>query len=168
MVLDDQLGLIRGEVGLVDGEQLRHAGSLDLGEDGPHGVDLALGVGRAGVDDMDEVVGRGGDLQRALERLDEAVGQPADESDGVREEHGLTTGQGQPPGGRVEGGEETVLGEDTGVSERVEQGRLSHVRVADDGHRGQPAAGALLALQAPAPGEPGIVGGGRGERRCVR
>ena len=32
-------------------------GGVDLGEHLAHGVDLALGVGGAGVDDVDEVVG---------------------------------------------------------------------------------------------------------------
>ena len=96
---------------------------------------------------MDEVVGAAGDLERALERLDEAVGQAAHEADGVGEQHRLATGQRQAPGRRVERGEEAVLGQHAGVGQRVEQRRLAGVRVADDRDRGEPAAVALLALQ---------------------
>ena len=57
MVVDEPLGLVRGEVGLVEHEQLGHRGGVDLGEHLAHGGDLALGIGGAGVDDVDEVVG---------------------------------------------------------------------------------------------------------------
>ena len=147
VVVDEPLGLRAGEVGLVEHEQLGHPLGADLGQHLAHGVDLALRVGDAGVDDVDEVVGPGGDLERALERLDEAVGQAAHEADGVGEQHRLAAGQGEAPGRRVERGEQAVLGQHAGVGERVEQRRLAGVGVADDRHRGEAAAVALLALQ---------------------
>ena len=73
-----------------------------------HGVDLRLRIGRAGVDDVDEQIGLGHHLQGALEGLDEAVGQTADESDRVGHEDGLTTREREAARGRVEGGEEPV------------------------------------------------------------
>jgi len=47
---------------------------VDLVQDGAHRADLALGVGRARIDHVHQVVGGGGHLQRALERLDEPCG----------------------------------------------------------------------------------------------
>ena len=82
---------------------------------------------------MHEQVGVGHDRQRRLERLDELVGQLADEADRVGEQHRLAAGQVEAAGGGVEGGEEAVLDEHAGVGEPVEQRRLAGVRVADDG-----------------------------------
>ena len=123
------------------------ARGVDLGEHVAHGVDLTLRVGGAGVDDVDQVVGAAGDLERALERLDEAVRQAADEADGVGEQHRLAAGQREAAGRRVERGEQAVLGQHAGVGQRVEQRRLAGVGVADDRDGGEPAAVALLALQ---------------------
>ena len=85
------------------------------------------------VDDVHEQVGVGGDRQRRLERLDELVGQLADEADRVGEQHLLAAGQVEATGGGVEGGEQAVLDEHAGVGEPVEERRLAGVRVADDG-----------------------------------
>ena len=76
-----------------------------------------------------------------------------DEADRVGQQYGLATRQGETTGGRVERGEQTVLGQHAGVGQRVQQRRLPRVRVADDRHRRQPAAIALLALQAASLGE---------------
>ena len=102
---------------------------------------------------MHEVVGAGGDLERALEGLDQAVRQSAHESDGVGEQHRLTARQRQPARGRVERGEQAVLDEHAGVGQPVEQRRLAGVGVADDGDVGEPAAPAALALQRAGGGE---------------
>ena len=117
-------------VGLVEHQQLGHPVGADLGQHGAHGVDLALRVGGAGVDDVDEQVGLGDHLERALERLDQPVGQLADEADRVGQEHGLAAGQREAAGGGVERGEEPVLDEHAGVGEPVEQRALAGVRVA--------------------------------------
>ena len=88
-------------------------------------------------------------VQRRAERLDELVGQLADEADRVGDEHGLATGERELPGARVEGDEEPVLGRDTGVGEPVEQRRLAGVGVADQGQLAVAAAGAAAPLQRP-------------------
>ncbi len=72
-------------------------------------------VGGAGVDDVHQVVGAGGDLERALERLDQPVRQAAHEPDRVGEQHRLATGQRQAARRRVERGEQPVLDEHAGV-----------------------------------------------------
>ena len=147
MVGDQLLGGQRRQVGLVEHDQLGHALGADLAEHRAHGVDLAGRIGGAGVDDVDQVVGVGGHLERALERLDEAVGKAPHEADGVGEQHRLATGQRQASRRRVERGEQAVLREHAGIGEGVEQRRLAGVGVADDRDRGQPTALALLALE---------------------
>ena len=113
-----------------------------------HGVDLRLGIGGRRVDDVDEQVGLGHDLERGLERLDELVGQLADEADGVGEQHRLAAGQVEAAGRGVERGEQAVLDEHAGVGEPVEQRRLAGVGVADDRDTSaQAAARRALALQ---------------------
>ena len=77
---------------LLNDQQLGHGGGVDLVEHRAHGRDLTLGVGRAGVDDVHQVVGAGGDLERALERLDQPVRQVAHEADRVGEQHRFATG----------------------------------------------------------------------------
>src|SRR5581483_11223700 len=54
----------------------------------------------------------------------------------------------EPPGPRVEGGEQPVLDEDAGIGELVQQSRLAGVGVADQRHAVQPGAGPGLALVA--------------------
>ena len=88
---------------------------VDLAEHLAHRGDLALGVGRGAVDDVHQEVGRAGHLERALERLDQAVRQAAHEPDGVGEQHRLAAGQRQPPGGGVERGEQAVLHQHAGL-----------------------------------------------------
>ena len=137
-----------GDVGLVEHQQLGHGERPDLGEHGVHGVDLPLRDRRAELSTTwTRKSAFGGHLERALERLDQPVRQAADEADGVGEQHRLATGQRQPPGGRVEGGEQPVLDEHAGLGEPVEQRRLAGVGVADDRDVGQAAACPALALQ---------------------
>ena len=137
----------RGEVGLVEHEQLGHVIGTDLAQHHAHRGDLAVRVGGAGVDDVHQVVGPCRDFERALERLDEPVRQAAHEPDRVGEQDRLTTGQRQPTRRRVEGGEQSILDEHARLGQVVEQRGLAGVRVADDAHRRQPARTATLALQ---------------------
>jgi hypothetical protein len=62
------------------------------------------------------------------------VGQLADEPDGVGDQHRLAARELEPAGGGVEGGEQAVLDQHSGVGEPVEQRRLAGVGVADDRH----------------------------------
>ena len=71
---------------------------------------------------MDKQVGVDHHVQRGLERLDELVGQLADEAHGVAHVHGLSAGQLEAAGRGVQGGEEPVLHEDTGVGQPVQEG----------------------------------------------
>ena len=145
--MGEALRFERRQVGLVEHQQFGDPVGADLAQHLAYGVDLAGRVGGARVDHVDEVVGVGGDLEGALEGLDQPVGQTAHEADRVGEQHRLAPGQRQAAGGRVEGGEQAVLRQHAGVGEGVEQARLAGVGVADDRDRGQPAALALLALE---------------------
>ena len=112
----------------------------------------AFGIGAGAVDHVDQQVRFGDHLQGGSESLDQLMGQLADETHGVRQQHRLPPGQVEPAGPRVEGGEQAVLDEHPGVGQLVEEGRLAGVGVADQGDGGQPAAPAGLAL------EPALVG----------
>ena len=73
-------GRVGREVGLVEHEQLGHLLRVDLVEHGPARRRSGLGIGGARVDHVDEQVGLGHHFERALERLDQPVGQAAHEA----------------------------------------------------------------------------------------
>src|SRR3546814_19997170 len=66
---------------------------LDLAQHRVDRFDVAGHVDGGGVDDVQEQVGVGRDLERGLERLDQLVGQLAHEPDGVGEQDGLAARQ---------------------------------------------------------------------------
>ena len=70
--------------------------------------------------------------QRAAERCDQMMGELADEADGVGDQRDAALGAHHPPRRRVERGEQPILDEHLGTSERVEQRALARVGVADD------------------------------------
>ena len=90
--VDEPFGLV-GEIGLVEDEKLRDTIRADLVEHDAHRVDLAVRIRRRRVDDMHQEVGRAHHFERRLERLDELMGQLADEADRVRDEYGLAAGK---------------------------------------------------------------------------
>ena len=96
--------------------------------------------GSDGVDDLDEDVGPVDLLEGRPERVDELVRELVDEADRVGDDRGLALAEADLAARRVERGEQLVLGPgDLGADERVEQGRLAGVRVADDAdRRGEP------------------------------
>ena len=90
-----------------------------------------VGIGR--VDDLDEDVGPVDLLERGPERVDQLVRELVDEPDGVGHDRGLAVAELDLARGRVERGEQLVLGaRHLAADERVEQRRLAGVRVADD------------------------------------
>ena len=103
----------------------------ELFEDGLHRLDLLLGLGARGVDDVEQQVGLPGLLERGLERGDQRVRQVADEADRVREQHEPAAPEPPAPGPGVERGEELVLDEDARVGQGVHQRALAGVGVAD-------------------------------------
>ena len=143
------LAVVGRDVGLVEHQQLGHLVGTDLCQHVAHSIELAERIGGAGIDDVHEVVGERGDLERALEGLDQSVRQVAHEPDRVGEQHRLAARQRQSTRGGVERGEQAVLDQHAGVGEQVQQRRLAGVRVADDGDVGEAAAAAALALQRP-------------------
>ena len=70
---------------------------------------------------MHQVIAASGDLERALERLDETVRQVADETDRVGDQHWLATWQRQSSSRGVERREQTVFDQHSGVGEVVQQ-----------------------------------------------
>ena len=105
-------------VDLVEHEQGVLLFDAELREHAADGGDLRVDQRARGVGDVEEQVGLAGLLERRPEAGDQAVGQVADEADGVGEEHRAPAGQPPAPGARVERGEELVLGEHVGAGER--------------------------------------------------
>src|SRR5207248_11287841 len=114
-------------------------------------LDLLLGVGRAGVDHVDQHADLGDLFERRPERLDQLVRQAPHEPDGVAEQRDLTARELQATGRGIERREQAVLDEGVGVRQPVQQGRLAGIRVADERDRRELAAPAGLA-----PGGPGL------------
>ena len=131
-------------VGLVEHEQPGPLARSDLVEDvvdrAQHQDHLVL-VHR-GVDDVDDQVGEARLLERRAERVDELVGQLADEADRVGQEI-RTAVEAHRAGVRVERVEQPVAHTDGRARERVEQRRLAGVRVAGERDLRQVAALAL-------------------------
>ena len=142
-----------GEVDLVHDEQLGLVARADLTQHGAHRLDLLLGVGRAGVDHVDQHVDLGDLFERRPERLDQLVRQAPHEPDGVAEQRDLTARELQATGRGIERREQAVLDEGVGVRQPVQQGRLAGIRVADERDRRELAAPASLALGGPGLGE---------------
>ena len=112
------------------------------------GLDLLLGLGAGGVDDVQQQVGLAGLLERRLERGDQRVRQVADEPDGVGQQDVAAAAELPAAGAGVERGEELVLDQDARVGQGVHQRALAGVGVADerDGRHVAPAGDlALLA-----------------------
>ena len=120
-------------VHFVEHHQRRLFLRADFLQHGIHGLNLLLGLRMADVHDVQQQVRLHDFFQRGLERLDQAVRQFADETDRVGQQHVLVRRQPQPARGRVERGEQHVLGQHVRAGERVEQGGFAGVGVADDG-----------------------------------
>ena len=89
------------------------------------------------IDDLDEDVGAVDLLEGRPEGVDELVGQLVDEPHRVGDDRGLAIAEADLARRRVERREQLVLGaRDLRTDERVEQRRLTGVRVADDADRG--------------------------------
>ena len=106
---------------------------MDVGEGAVDGVDLREIVGVRDVYNMDEEIGFGDLIESGLEAFDELGREFADESDGVGEEEGEVANNDLADGG-VEGGEKFVFGEDIALSQKIEEGGLADVSVADECH----------------------------------
>ena len=128
-----------GPSALLKQQQLGHLAGADLAQDVAHGIDVACGSGAEPSTTWTSRSASAATRNVRLERLDQLVGQLADEPDGVGEQHGLATGQLEPAGGGVEGGEQPVLDQHAGAAQLVEQRGLAGVGVADDGHLAGPA-----------------------------
>ena len=74
-------------------------------------------------------------FQRGAEGGDQRGRQIGDEAHGVGEHRLRAARQRQSPDGRIERGEQRVLGEHRGAGQRVEQGRLAGIGVADQRDR---------------------------------
>ena len=135
-------------VGLVQDEDRRMVGQLELVEDLLDGADLLLGLRARRVDHVQEQVGLARLLERGLERGDQRVRQVPDESDGVGEQDLPAAAEPPATGAGVEGGEELVLDEDAGVGQGIHEGALAGVGVADERDRRRIAAAGDLALLA--------------------
>jgi hypothetical protein len=120
------------KIRLVERQQLGHVSGLYLSEHGPDSVDLRVWIDGGGIDDVHEEVGGPDNFQGGVERIHELVGQLPDEADCVRAKDGLTSWQLEAPCPGIERGKETVLDEDLGIGEEIEQRGLASICVADE------------------------------------
>jgi len=124
--------LVAEAIDLVVDEEARDLAGAELAEDPVDGGHVLLAVGVAGVDDQEEEVGPRDLLEGGGEGLHERGREVADEADGVEEDDLAVLREADPADGRVEGGEELVLGDHLALGDRVEEGALAGVGVADD------------------------------------
>ena len=134
------------QVDLVQDDVDRQLPRSDLAQHVVDGVALAvlLVVGGGRVDHVQHHVGDQRLFQGRRETLDQLMGQPADEADGVGHEVAAPIGF-EPAGRRVERLEEPVLDRDVGAGEGVQERRLADVRVPGEGDRRRLGALPLLA-----------------------
>ena len=138
-----------GRVRLVDDDDLPDLVAADLGQNGAHRRDLSLGVRMGPIHDVKQQVCLADLLQRRAECLDELGRQRTDEAHGVRQREGPTVRGLCPANGRVEGGEQLVVDQDSGAGEPVQQGGLAGIGVARDGHAGHAVDLAAVAFGVP-------------------
>ena len=123
-------GLV-GHIRLVQRKDRRPARRPDLLEHLEDRLDLFLGGRIRRVHDVEQEIGLDDLAQGGAKRGDQVMRELPDEPHGVGEERHLPFGKPVAPGGRVEGGEELVLGEHPGPGERVHERGLARVRVPD-------------------------------------
>ena len=139
----------RDEVDLVEHDDLRQLGGADLFEhiaDGAHLLVALFLIDRT-IDDVHEQVAGERLLERRGKRVDEAVRQLANKTDGVRNRV-IATDVLELTGRWVERLEEPVATRHLGTREGVKEAGLAHICIAGERHGRHHALGALLALQA--------------------
>jgi len=107
---------------------------------------MLVDVGIGGIEEVDQKIGDDDFFEGRLEGLDEAVGQTADETDGVGEQERAAVGQHELARRGIERREQLVCGEHLRAGEFVEEGGFAGVGVADDGGAGDGRALAFAAL----------------------
>lgn len=127
-----EMGLIGDEIDLVEGEHDPFVPCADFAKHIGGGFMEGGRTRMAGIDEMDEEIGKSGFLQRGTETLHQVVWQVADEADGVGEQQLLAVGHGHAARAGIQGGEQFVLGEHFAFGELIEQGRFAGVGVTDD------------------------------------
>ncbi len=117
---------------LVEDHQRGLAAGTDFLEHAVDGKNLLFGLGMAEIHDVQEQFRLHDFFQRGLEGFDEAMGELADEADGVGVKDVLVGGQTEAARGGIERGEHHVLRERGRAGEAVEQGGFAGVGIADD------------------------------------
>ncbi len=86
-------------------------------------------------------------VQGRLKRGQEIGRQVPDKSHRISNQDLEVTGKAQPPARWIKGGKQTILRQDLAIGQRVEQGRFTRIRIADDRNHRQLPALPLLAAQ---------------------
>ena len=96
-------------------------------------LNLFFGLWMAGINDVDEEIGLNNFFQGCFESFHETVWEFADKPDRIGEQHILVGWQPKSSRGWIKSGKQFIFGEDTRAGERIEQGGLSGVGIANDG-----------------------------------
>ena len=123
------------QVGFVHHDHPRRGAGADLLEHAIDDLHMLGGERRTGVDDVQQQVGGADLFERRLEGLDQHMRQAMDKADRIGEHHLGLARQPQTPNRRIEGRERPVGGLDAGVGERIHQGGLAGVGIADQRDR---------------------------------
>ena len=134
-------GGLLDEVRLVERDEPRLVAGAELVEDGLDRGPVLSQVRIRGIDDLDQDIGPVDLLERRPERVDELVRELVDEAHRVGDDRGLAVAELHLARRGIERREQLVLGlRDLAADERVQEGRLAGVRVADDADRREHAA----------------------------
>ena len=138
--VDQDAPVFRGQqVDLVEGLDDTALGGLFKAEIAQHPLHvflLGVAVGVRGIAHVDDDVGLAHLLQGCLEGGHQLVRQVRNKSHRIGQDGGAPRGQVEAAHGRIEGGEQLVLGLVLGLGQGIEQGRLAGIGVAHQGdHR---------------------------------
>jgi len=123
----------RQPVNLVENHQRRLAFGGNFLEHSVDGRDLFFGLGVADIDNVQEQIRLDDLFERGFERFHQAVGQFFDEAHRIGQQNVLVGGQFQAAGGRIQRGEQFVLGQNGGAGELIQERGFAGIGIADDG-----------------------------------
>jgi len=119
-------------VNLVKNVENRLAAATNLFKDILYGINLPYHIGIRDIDNVQQQVGQDSFLKGCLKRSDEVMRQIFYEADGVTQEHFQASLESPLFRSRIESGKESVLNQNVGIGNFIEQCAFTGVCVTDD------------------------------------